>query len=100
MGWEVILAIFGSVLGIAGGVGMVVGQLRRGVVEELRAALASAKDEIDIERGRSDRLDAECERLRTEVVALRVEVEALRKVRIDEIGLATRLAALLGKPGG
>lgn len=47
--------------------GVVFGQFRRGVVTELREALETARNEIEIERGRADRLERTVERLEEKV---------------------------------
>lgn len=64
--------------------GLLAGQFRRGVVEELRATVATANAEIEIERGRSDRLEREAQALRIEVEGLRTEVATLRSVMMDD----------------
>lgn len=80
IGW---LTGAGIVVGLVLLAGILAGQFRRGVVEELRQTLATAKTEIDIERARSDRLEREAQKLREEVAALRAEVKTLRSVLTD-----------------
>lgn len=75
--------------------GLLAGQFRRGVVEELRGSLSTANDEIAIERGRSDRLEREAQALRLEVRALRAEVQTLRTVLVDERKIAQTVAEAL-----
>lgn len=75
--------------------GLVAGQFRRGVVEELRSSLRTAKDEIDIQRERGDRLDAENKQFRTELEGLRRDVATLRTVVVNEGKLAEDVAAAL-----
>lgn len=75
--------------------GILAGQFRRGVVDELRATLATAKTEIEIERTRSDRLEREANTLRTEVAGLRAEVKTLRSVLTDEHKVAKTVAEAL-----
>ena len=86
------LTVLVSVVTVALVGGVVAGQFRAGIVNELRAALATANTEIDIERKRSDRLEEEARQLRTEVVALRTEVATLRSVLTDDRALAKLLA--------
>jgi hypothetical protein len=78
----------GATAAIAGLVllaGLVAGQFRRGVVEELRAALNTAKDEIEIERGRGDRLESEMRKQRE------LHDAELREMRDDITGLHAQL---------
>lgn len=77
------LTAAGVLVGLILLAGILAGQFRRGVVEELRQTLATAKVEIDIERSRSDRLEREAQKLRQEVAALRAEVATLRSVLGD-----------------
>jgi chromosome segregation ATPase len=80
--------VAGATAAIAGLVllaGLVAGQFRRGVVEELRAALNTAKDEIEIERGRGDRLESEMRKQRE------VHDAELREMRDDINGLHAQL---------
>lgn len=84
-----------AVLGLVLLAGLVAGQFRRGVVDELRQTLITAKSEIDIERSRSDRLEREAAQLRTEVAGLRAEVKTLRSVLTDDRKLAQTVAEAL-----
>lgn len=77
--------------------GLLAGQFRRGVVDELRATISTANSEIEIERGRSDRLEREAAMLRAEVGALRTEVATLRSVMLDDRKLARSIAEELAK---
>lgn len=77
------LTVAGIVVGLVLLAGILAGQFRRGVVEELRQTLATAKNEIDIERARGDRLERELTASRQEVAGLRAEVQTLRSVVID-----------------
>lgn len=85
----------GIILGLVLIAGLVAGQFRRGVIEELRATLSTAKSEIDIERARSDRHEREAEALRQEVAALRAEVRTLRSVLTDDRKVAQAVAEAL-----
>jgi uncharacterized coiled-coil DUF342 family protein len=85
----------GVVVGLVLLAGILAGQFRRGVVEELRSTLETAKNEIEIERGRSDRLEREAMSLRNEVSGLRSEVATLRSVMLDDRKLAKSIAAEL-----
>ncbi len=90
------------IVGIAGLIllaGLLAGQFRRGVVQELRETLTTAKSEIDIERSRSDRLEKELAKahdfsvqLQAEIAGLRSEVLILRSVRVDEAKVAQAVA--------
>ena len=86
------LGVLVAVLGLILLAGLVAGQFRRGVVQELRDSLHTANTEIEIERRRSDRLDAESKELRLEVIALRTEVATLRSVLTDDRKLAQTVA--------
>jgi hypothetical protein len=90
-----VLGGFATFVGLILLAGLLAGQFRRGVVQELRESLATANTEITIERGRSDRLEAEAEKLRLEVEKLRIEVTALRMVRVDDRELGERVARIL-----
>jgi Skp family chaperone for outer membrane proteins len=90
-----ILTGIGIVIGLVLLAGLVAGQFRRGVVDELRDALQTAKTEIDIERARSDRLEREAQQLRTELAGLRAEVATLRSVLTDDRKLASTIAEAL-----
>lgn len=91
----VVLGVIGGTVALVLLAGLVAGQFRRGVVEELRQSLHTANTEIEIERKRSDRLEAEAQALRAEVIALRTEVETLRSVLTDDRALARTIAAEL-----
>jgi len=64
--------VLGAIAGLLGLIfltGLVAGQFRRSVISELRDSLTTANTEIDIERKRSDRLEADlktaCDELHT-----------------------------------
>lgn len=90
-----ILGAATAVLAIVLLAGLVAGQFRRGVVDELRATLATAKTEIDVERLRSDRLEREAGALRTQVAGLVAEVATLRSVLTDERKVAAAVSGEL-----
>lgn len=92
-----ILLVAVTVLGVILIAGLLAGQFRRGVVEELRATITTANTEIEIERGRSDRLEREALSLRVEVEGLRKEVATLRSVMIDDRKLARSIASELAE---
>ncbi len=76
------LGALGCIAGGAATTGIVLGQLRRGVIEELRESLRTAQVEIDINRSIVSRLDeamkkieGRCEHLETENKNLRTAVE-------------------------
>lgn len=87
-----ILIAAAAVLGVVLIAGLLAGQFRRGVVEELRATISTANNEIEIERSRSDRLEREAQHLRMEVEGLRKEVATLRSVMLDDRKLAKTIA--------
>lgn len=92
-----VFTVAGILLGLVLLAGLVAGQFRRGVVDELRATLQTAKTEIDVERSRSDRLEREAQALRSEVAALRAEVKTLRSVLTDGQQLAAQVAETLAR---
>ena len=101
-----ILAIITAAVGLVLLSGVIAGQFRRGVVSELRDALQSANNEIQIERGRGDRIEKEAKEqkerfeketrdLRDQVQALTAQVATLQSVLRDDRQIAALVAAEL-----
>ncbi|MFL5736746.1 MAG: hypothetical protein ACJ76P_05345 [Actinomycetota bacterium] len=93
----VLLGAIGAVFALLLVIGAIAGQFRRGVVSELREALATASNEIGVERGRADRLEREAGQLRQELAAIRAEVQTLRSVLRDDHTIAKRVASELSE---
>jgi hypothetical protein len=110
-----VLGIIGAVLALILLAGLVAGQFRRGVVSELREALASAQVEIDLANGRADRLEASLKFMEqrihelearpdwSQVVALMHSLEsniiaAIKTQAADTSTTAAAIAAALAKP--
>lgn len=96
------LAVVGGIAGLVLLAGLLAGQFRRGVVQELRDALATAKTEIDIERGRSDRLETELKENREQLgevekrlIAIEAENRTLRETLSSGIKLAPEFQHLV-----
>jgi hypothetical protein len=73
-----VLLIVGAILGILMVAGLIAGQARRGVISELRASLATANEQIALERQRGDRLERLMEAQRRELETLGAEHALVR----------------------
>ncbi len=90
-----LFAIAAAIVGLVLLAGLVAGQFRRGVVQELRESLLTATNEISIERGRSDRLEREAIGMHEEIKALRAQVATLHTVLRDDQQIARLVGAEL-----
>lgn len=86
---------FFEYLSIAGGVttlllvvGLVAGQFRRGVVQELRDSLKTAADEIALQRERGDRLEKTVADMQARLAAMETENRILRETLQTGLRLA------------
>jgi hypothetical protein len=89
-----------GVLAIALVAGLLAGQFRRGVVQELRASLDTAAGEIAIERGRADRLEGVITKMQAEITILQNRIALLQDFNkmaatvAAELSLVTKQTAL------
>ena len=76
-GLSALLGLLLLLLGAFMTTGAIVGQFRRGVIDELRASLATAQSEIEIQRGRGDRLETAMSALNEKLAATTAENQLL-----------------------
>ena len=86
------LAVLLAVLLATGGI---IGQVRKGVVQELREALKQARDEIDIAHGIVERLTEEMRVLAHRIEVVEVENRVLSAAMVSGKIIAPEFAKLL-----
>lgn len=93
-----VMTVLGIVTALAGLVllaGLLAGQARKGIVQELRESLKTAKDEMDISRGRADRLEDESKRDHDALAAMDIRLstlEAENRILRETLQTGIRLA--------
>lgn len=95
--WSGILAMGVAVIGLVLVAGLVAGQFRRGVVQELRESLSTANTELDIERRRGDRLEEAVRGLERRLGTLEAENRVLRETLQTGIRLAPEFQAIISE---
>ena len=94
---QVLITIAAGILGLAGMAGFVFAQLRKGVIQELRETIATANTEIQIQRGRSDRLEKDLKDLELKFTEITTENRTYYKVITSGEALSPKLEVLLNK---